>query len=179
MYIPFNVRTCKSSGTCCGRNLNGPKFLKLRTFRKNYRFSDLCHIDIRTKNSLKDNNIFYTYPKEQNLQMKISCDYFVMKRKISSLLYILWNSKGLTTRFSRNLRYVDFLKNSRIIYNKLLFRLYASVYCVTLHVVITPLAPFSAHTLTRVRMPLLKAVHDIQTNITLFTVQGGAPGFLI
>jgi hypothetical protein len=51
--------------------------------------------------------------------------------------------------------------------------------CVTSQFVITPLAPFSAHSLTRVRMPLLEAVHDTQTNITLFTIEGGALGFLI
>jgi hypothetical protein len=64
-------------------------------------------------------------------------------------------------------------------YNKLLFRLYASMNCVTSQFVITPFAPFSAHTLMRARMPLLEAVHDTQTNITLFTIEEGAPGFLI
>jgi hypothetical protein len=97
--ITFNVRTFKLSGTCCGRNLNGPKSLKLQTFTKNYIFSVLCNIEIRTKNSLKDNKIVYTYTKEQILQMKIFFDYFVVKCKISYLLYIFWNSKGLTPSF--------------------------------------------------------------------------------
>jgi hypothetical protein len=85
--LTFKVRTFKLSETCCGRNLNGPKSLKLQTFRKNYTSPVLCNIEIRTKNIMKDNKIFYTYTKEQILQMKIFCDYFVMKCKISSLLY--------------------------------------------------------------------------------------------
>jgi hypothetical protein len=97
--LTFNVWLLNHQETCCGRNLNGPKPLKLQTFRKNYTFSVLCNIETRTKNSLKDNKIFYTYTKEQILQMKIFCDYFVMKHKILSLLYIFWNSKGLTPTF--------------------------------------------------------------------------------
>jgi hypothetical protein len=42
-----------------------------------------------------------------------------------------------------------FFKNSHTIYNKLLFRLYTSMNRVTSQFVITPFAPFSAHTLTR------------------------------
>jgi hypothetical protein len=61
------------------------------------------------------------------------------------LYYIYFEiPKDLPLYFSWNLRHVDFLKNSRIIYNKLLFRLYASVYCVTSQFVLTPLAPFCA-----------------------------------
>jgi hypothetical protein len=88
--LTFNVWIFKLLGTCCGQNLNGRKSLKLQTFRKNYTFSILCDIEIRTKNGLKDNTIFYTYTKEQIIKMKILCDYFVMKCKISSLLYIYY-----------------------------------------------------------------------------------------
>jgi hypothetical protein len=104
VILTFKVRTFKLLGTCCGQNLNGPKSLKLQTFRKNYTFSVLCNIAIRTKNSLKDNNIFYTYTREQILQMKVFCDYFVMKCKISSLLYIFWNSRGLIPSFFLKLK---------------------------------------------------------------------------
>jgi hypothetical protein len=72
-----------------------------------------------------------------------------------------------------------FLKNSHAIYSKRLFRLYVSMNCVTSQFVITLFAAFSAHTVMRVGMPLLEAVHDTQTNITLFTIEEGAPGFLI
>jgi hypothetical protein len=44
------------------------------------------------------------------------------------------------------LRHADFVKNNRTIYNKLLFRLYASMNCVTSQFTVTP---FNAHTLTR------------------------------
>jgi hypothetical protein len=82
--------------------------------------------------------------------MKIFCDYFVMKCKMSSSLYIYFESpKDLPLVSSWNLRHVDFLKNSHNIYNKLLFRLYASMNCVTSQFVITPFPPFSAHTLMR------------------------------
>jgi hypothetical protein len=64
LSLTFNVLTFKSSGTCCSMNFNGPKSLKLQTFRKYYTFSVLCNIEIWTKNSLKDNKIFYTYTKE-------------------------------------------------------------------------------------------------------------------
>jgi hypothetical protein len=87
--LTFKVRTFKLSGTFCGLNFNGPKSLKLQTFGKDYTFSILCIVEIQTKNSVKDNTIFYTYIKEQILQMKIFCDYFVMKCKILSVLYIL------------------------------------------------------------------------------------------
>jgi hypothetical protein len=177
--LTFKVRTFKSLGNCCGRNLNGTKSLKLQTFRKNSTFSVPCNIEIRSKNSLKDNKIFYTYTKEQILQMKIFCDYFVMKCEISSLSYIFWNSKGLTPSFFLKLETYWFFKNSHTTYSKLLFRLYASMNCITSQFSITPFTPFGAHTLMRTRMPLLEAVHDTQINITLFTIEEGAPGFLI
>jgi hypothetical protein len=77
--------------------------------------------------------------------MKIVCDYFIVKCKISYLLYILWNSKGLPRSFFPwNLRHVDFVKNNHTIFNQLLLRLYASMNCVTSQFTVSP---FSAHTL--------------------------------
>jgi hypothetical protein len=62
----------------------------LQTLRKHYTFSVLCNVEIRTKNSLKENNIFHTYTKEQILQMKIFCDYFVIKYKNTIfIIYIM------------------------------------------------------------------------------------------
>jgi hypothetical protein len=83
--LTFNVWTFKLSGTYCGQNLNGPKSLTLQTFRKDYIFSILWNIEILTINNLK-NKFFYIYTKEKLLQMKIFCDYFVMKYKISFLV---------------------------------------------------------------------------------------------
>jgi hypothetical protein len=97
--LKYGLLNCREP--CCGRNLNGPKSLKLQTFRKDYTFSVLCNIEIRTKNSLKDNKIFYTYTKKkQILQMKIFCDYFVIKYK-NHLYYIYYEiPKDLSIVFS-------------------------------------------------------------------------------
>jgi hypothetical protein len=83
-------------------------------------------------------------------------------QNIISIMYILWNSKGLgLSFFSWNLRHISFVKNIHTIYNKLLLRLYASMNCVTSQFMITP---FSAH--SDVHMPHLEAIHNTQTNIT-------------
>jgi hypothetical protein len=62
------------------------------------------------------------------------------------LYYIYFEiPKDLPLVFSWNLKHVNFLKNSHTLYNKLLFRLYASMNYVTSQFAITP---FSAQTLT-------------------------------
>jgi hypothetical protein len=104
--------------------------------------------------------------------MKIFSDYFVMKREISSLLYIFWNSKGLTPSFFLKLETVDVLKNSHTIYNKLLFRLYASTICVTSQFVITPFAPFSAPTLMRAYASSRSSPRHTDQHHTFFNRRG-------
>jgi hypothetical protein len=79
----------------------------------------------------------------------IFCDYFVTKCKI----YLLKFQRTYRICFCfffpplETLRHVDFVKNNHTIFSELLFRLYASMNCVTSQLTVTP---FSAHTLTRV-----------------------------
>jgi hypothetical protein len=147
--------------------------LNCRHSEKNYIFSVLCNIEIQTKNSLKYNT------KKKFYKWKYSVIILSWNAKYHLYYRYFEIPKELPLVFSWNLRRVDFLKNSHTIYNTLLFRLYASMNCIISQFVITPFAPFSAHTLTCARMPLLEAVHDTQTNITLFSIEVGAPGFLI
>jgi hypothetical protein len=70
--LTFNGRTFKLPGALCGQNLIGPKSFKLQTFRKNYIFSVLCSLEIRTKNRLKDNEIFYIYTKSNVYNWKLT-----------------------------------------------------------------------------------------------------------
>jgi hypothetical protein len=60
-HLTFNGRTFKLPGALCGQDLIGPKSLKWQTFRKNYIFSVLCSLEIRTKNNPEDNKIIYIY----------------------------------------------------------------------------------------------------------------------
>jgi hypothetical protein len=149
VFLTFSLPTFTLSGTCCGRNLSGPEFSKLQTFGKKYtyKYSVLYSIEIRTKTAWK--TITFSTHTQKNKLYKWKYSMIILSRnaKYHLNLCILWNSKDLPVVYSWNLSHIGSVKNNHTIYNKPLFRVYASMNCVTSQFMITP---FSAHTLTHI-----------------------------
>jgi hypothetical protein len=157
-------------GALCSQNLIGPKSLTLQTFRKNYIFSVLCSLEVRTKNNLKDNKIFYVYTKSNFYKWKLTVIVLSWNAKYN--LYYICNEipKDLPVIFCSAFRHGDFVN---------IITLYTIIFVQTVHEF--ELCHFMVYDTSHseARVPLLQAVHHTQPNITLFTLVKRDPVFLI